>query len=331
MSVDDAQSGSKHGPDRSGGGGRSMRLAATLVLIPTVPMLLFSIAALGLFYIAPGRFGNFISRLPGEVFIRTALVFAPATLFAVIVLAVLYALEKPEEGIPTEGPETRQAPLGIEESIEIIMPPARRAARLVFIFAVPALLFSAAVWAVSFVAPGRFNRIVGSLQNEPLLRPLVNLVPPVLLIVVLVTAFLTFSSPQARRKAEMLRIAVSAVLVAAVPSLLASLAALLLSHFSPGRFERLMDRLPYEEFVRVVLAFAPVVLLGVVLLASLFLRGRPTDDSLAEEQDRLVQYVEGGSPERRALIALWTLIGGLTVTAVLVVGLLAAVLYLVYR
>ena len=250
-----------------------MRLAATLVLIPTVPMLLLSIAALGLFYIAPSRFGNFISRLPGEVFIRTALVFAPATLFAVIVLAVLYALEKPEEGA-AQGPESHQAPVGVEESIEIIMPPARRIARLVFIFAVPALLFSAAVWAVSFVAPGRFNRIVGSLQNEPLLQPLVNLVPPVLLVIVLVTAFLTFSSPQARRKAETLRIAVSAVLVAAVPSLLASLAALLLSYFSPGRFERLMDRLPYEEFVRVVLAFAPVVLLGVVLLASLFLRGR---------------------------------------------------------
>jgi hypothetical protein len=217
------------------------------------------------------------------------------------------------------------------ESIEAIVSPVRRVARLVFIFAVPALLFSTAVWALDFVAPSRFNRLVGSLQNQPLLRPLVNLVPPVLLIIVLVTAFLTFSSPQARRKGEMLRIAVSAVLVAAVPALLASLAALLLSYFSPARFERMMDRLPFEEFVRVVLAFAPVVLLGVVLLASLFLRSRQPGDIQSEEQTRPGRRLEDISLGSRSTIALWTLIGGLTVTAVFVLGLLAAVIYLVYR
>ena len=52
-------------------------------------MLLASVAALALFYLAPTRFGNLIDRLPGETFIRTALVFAPATLFAIVVLAAV--------------------------------------------------------------------------------------------------------------------------------------------------------------------------------------------------------------------------------------------------
>ena len=112
------------------------RLVATLVLIPTVPMLLASIAALALFYIAPVRFGNLINRLPGETFIRTALFFAPATLFAVVVLAALYALEKPIEPVPHEGIPGRRPG-----------PNARWAALVALVPVVPALLASTALLA----------------------------------------------------------------------------------------------------------------------------------------------------------------------------------------
>ncbi len=86
------------GSQRFIAGGQRSRVVATLVLVPAVPMLLLSIASLGLFYLAPVRFGQLISRLPGESLIRTALVFAPATLFAIVVLATLYAVEKPVQG-----------------------------------------------------------------------------------------------------------------------------------------------------------------------------------------------------------------------------------------
>ena len=76
-------------------GWTSSKFVATAVLVPAVPMLLLSIASLGLFYLAPVRFGEIISRLPGKSLIRTALVFAPATLFAIVVLALLYAVEQP--------------------------------------------------------------------------------------------------------------------------------------------------------------------------------------------------------------------------------------------
>ena len=71
------------------------RVLAALVLFPTVPMLMLSVSALALFYLAPSRFGALLSRLPGESIIRSALVFAPATLFAIVILALLYVLEKP--------------------------------------------------------------------------------------------------------------------------------------------------------------------------------------------------------------------------------------------
>ncbi|MEJ2571866.1 MAG: hypothetical protein P8Y98_15135 [Anaerolineales bacterium] len=81
MSGRQDQTDSHRSPGGANDAGRTPRLVATLVLVPSVPMLIVSIAALALFYLAPTRFGNLIDRLPGETFIRTALVFAPATLF----------------------------------------------------------------------------------------------------------------------------------------------------------------------------------------------------------------------------------------------------------
>src|SRR3989304_3819426 len=66
------------------------RLLAGLVLVPAIPLLAFSVFALAVFYTAPERFGAWLARLPGDTYLRTALIFAPATLLAVVVMATLY-------------------------------------------------------------------------------------------------------------------------------------------------------------------------------------------------------------------------------------------------
>ena len=61
-----------------------------LLLVPTIPLLLFSLGALVLYYGAPGRFDTLMATLGSEAFIRLVLFFAPFLLFAVIALAALY-------------------------------------------------------------------------------------------------------------------------------------------------------------------------------------------------------------------------------------------------
>src|SRR3989304_3450252 len=72
------------------------RLLAGLVLVPAIPLLAFSVFALAVFYTAPERFGAWLARLPGDTYLRTALIFAPATLLAVVVLATLYLRDSAE-------------------------------------------------------------------------------------------------------------------------------------------------------------------------------------------------------------------------------------------
>ena len=182
----------------------STRLLATLVLIPTVPMLFASVAALALFYIAPVRFGNLIGRLPGETFIRTALFFAPATLFAVVVLATLYALEKPVDAAPSERIPGR-----------LPWPQARWAAWVTLVPVVPALLASTALLGLSFVSPGRFDRLIEPLPGERFIRPMVLPLPLLLFGIALVATY--YAIP---RKPGLARLAVSVVLIVEVPMLL---------------------------------------------------------------------------------------------------------------
>jgi hypothetical protein len=306
--------------------GQTTRLVATLVLVPTVPMLLLSVAALALFYLAPTRFGALIARLPGETFIRSALVFAPATLFAVVVLAVLYARDKPEGEMDRAwGPVAAGRPFSYTHL----------AARLVLFPAVPGLLVSIAVWGLSFVSPGRFDRLIEPLPGDRYLRPFVNVFPILLFLVVLVATFLAFpESPYGRRAtstSRMTRLAVSVVLVSAVPTLVFSLAALGLFYFSPTRFDRLIAALPYEQFVRLALVFAPAILLGVVLLALLYLGRRGS--GIATQPSPPASFRRGPTDLRglRSTIGLWVLVGGLTLTAVTGLGLLGVALYLVLR
>jgi hypothetical protein len=311
------------------------RHIARLVLIPTVPMLLLSVAALGLFYIAPTRFGNLIARLPGETFIRTALVFAPATLFAVVVLALLYALERPPADI---APAPLYRGLDREAVVDAGRLPVsytRLTARVILAPSVLALLFATAIWALSFVSPSRYERLMDPLPGDRYLRLMVPVAPIGLFFIVLVATFLSFYGESRRlripRISHPINLAVGLVLITAIPILLFSLAALGLFYISPTRFENLVSRVSYESFVRLALAFTPTVLFAVVLLASLYLYTRRLAEMKETAVDRSVRKKRIDLQHVRSRLAPWVLVGGLVLTAMVVCGLLGAVLYLVLR
>lgn len=71
-------------------------------------------------------------------------------------------------------------------------------------------------------------------------------------------------------KTDRTRMTAILVLIAALPALLLSLAALALFYISPARFNWLLAHLPGETVIRTLLFFAPVALFAVVLLAMLY-------------------------------------------------------------
>src|SRR3972149_4570000 len=126
-------------------GGSSTRWVAGLLLVPSVPLLLLSVGALGLFYVAPQRFGELLERLPGDQYLRSALAFAPAVLLAFVVLAILYALERPAPAAGEEGgAASARAPA---EKAAVPRPPraspAFRISALALLLATPAFLAAA--------------------------------------------------------------------------------------------------------------------------------------------------------------------------------------------
>jgi hypothetical protein len=308
------------------------RFVATLVLIPSVPLLLLSIAALALFYISPNRFGDLISRLPGEAFVRMALVFAPATLFAVVVLALLYAFDRPAKRVA-------HAELGVEAPITFgkergAVPYAQWLARLSLAPSVLALLASTGLWALSFISPSRFDRLMTPLPGDQYLRPLVPWAPIVFFIIVLLGIYLAFDGRSftrgLARSSRPLSLAVAIVLVSAAPLLSFTLAALGLYFLSPTRFEQVLARLPYEEFTRLVVTFAPAALLALVLLGILYLQKQRVVSSQSVNANT-VRQMDSGFQELRSTIAVWVLVGGLILTAVVGLGLLCVVIYLIVR
>jgi hypothetical protein len=317
------------------------RVVAALVLFPAVPMLLLSIATLALFYLAPGRFGSLIARLPGESFIRTALVFAPATLFAIVVLAVLYAVEKPRAGIETQ-------PVKIQPR-KRSLPVARTAGILMLIVALPAFMFSLSVWALSFVSPSRFDRLIEPFPGETYLRTATPFLPWVFFALALIAVLLLSSLERGKEEIEsdkvegaearlahgaqeprrLIDYAVSIVLFTAIPALLGSLAALAFFYVQPERFARVISRLPLESLVRAGLLFVPPTSFIVVVLAAIFLL-RPRFTATARSQGVVADGIVEKSPLRSTL-AIWVLSAGLSLSAALGLGLLAVVAYLLFR
>jgi hypothetical protein len=322
-------------PDGINNSGRTPRLVATLVLVPSVPMLLASIAALAFFYLAPTRFGNLIDRLPGETFIRTALVFAPATLFAIVVLAALYAVEKPEAARAVSRLEVAQTrPSAVSDKKRLSLN-GQQIARVSMAFLVPALLFSMGFWALSFVSPGRFERLIEPLPGDRFLRPLVGVAPIVLFVLTLAALLIAFARDDrkwlANAQERIARITVRSVLILAVPAFLLTFGALIFIISSPDDLTKIIERLPYEEFVRLTLAFAPAVLLAMVILAVLFLRRSRWGlvDNLKATAAQQIAGLEINAV--RARIAPWILVGGLTLTTIVGLGILGAGVFLLLK
>jgi hypothetical protein len=303
--------------------GRATRLVAKVVLIPTVPLLLLSVAALALFYSAPARFGALLARLPGDELIRTVLIFAPATLFAVVVLALLYALERPQEGAveqPAEpAPRLRRQRAGRIASWGLLVP------------GLPLLVLSVGLWLFSFIAPTRFSALLEPLPGDAYLRLALRAAPIALLAVMVpATLFLMVGGGRSPAgdgtkrlaAARPIRWGVALTLLASMPLLLLSIAALGLFLFSPDRFQRLLTSVTQEAFTRLALVFTPAVLLSLVLLAVLFLFFSRPGTAPAPQPNR---------QERRQRLAVWVLTGGLAGSAVVALGLLGVAVYLIAR
>jgi hypothetical protein len=306
--------------------GRLTRLVASLVLVPTVPLLLASVAALGLFYTSPERFGALLARLPGDDLIRSVLVFAPATLFAVVVLAILYAVDRPA---------TEVRPVAVERP----RPQSRRslgqiASWALLAIGLPLLVLSVGLWLFSFIAPGRFAALLEPLPGDAYLQLGLRAAPWAMLAVVLPAAGFLLLSRRAQAKAvdrpldaaRPIRWGVALTLLATLPLLALSLTALGVFLFDPGRFQDLLAHLTQEAFLRLALVFTPAVLLSLALLAVLFLfYSRPQ-----------AAVVQPGTAEalpiaQRQTLAIWVLTGGLAGSAVVALGLLGVAVYLVAR
>lgn len=312
--------------------GRLTRIVATLILIPTVPMLLGSAAALALFYLAPGRFGAVLARLPGDELIRTVLIFAPATLLAVVVLAVLYAVDRPVA--PAAGPPTPASPASAARRLDA----ARIATWGLLAPGLPLLVLSVGLWLFSFIAPGRFASLLEPLPGDVYLRLALRAAPVALLAVIIPAALFLLLAGERRRapgSAQMdpgrpVRWGVGLSLLATIPLLLISLAALGVFLFSPERFASLMERFTQGSFIRLALVFTPAVLLSLVLLAVLFLFYSRRARELPAPRDQ-VEAAAQRLQQTRQGIALWVLTGGLAGSAIVALGLLAVALYLTIR
>jgi hypothetical protein len=317
------------------------RVVAALVLFPAVPMLLLSVATLALFYLAPVRFGNLIARFPGESFIRTALVFAPATLFAIVVLAVLYAVEKPSVA-------TETGPVRVQPRAHIL-PVARVAGTVTLLAALLAFMLSLFAWTLSFISPSRFDRLIEPLPFDSYLHAITPFLPWLFFAIALAAVLFLVTGRErkdvleserdedvelrlvigAKKPRRLIDYAVGIVLFAAIPALLGSLAAVALYYLQPDRFGNIIARLPLESLVRAGLLFVPPTSFIVVVLAAIFLL-RPRFPASAPSLQEAGERPDGVVP-LRSTIAMWVLSAGLSISAALGLGLLGVITYLLLR
>ncbi len=293
---------------------RATRTLALLVLIPGVPMLLASVAALILFYLAPDRLTRLLARLPGQEVIRTLLFFAPVTLFAVVILAVLYAREGTR--LPPVPPPAARRPLPFTGWLLWI--------------SVPLLLASGVAWAARFLAPGRFQQVLEALPGTSYLQRLVSLAPSLLVAVVVVTLLVhgIRLRPQAEGAApswsdlslRLAKLAAVLVLLPSVPLLLLSSAGLALYYFEPDLLLGIAAKLSQATVLRLGVLVLPISLLALIFLATLTLMSMPTRPATAVQQG-----------EARRLAAVAVLVAGLMGTMATAVGVVGAVIWLLLR
>jgi hypothetical protein len=289
------------------------RLLAGLVLVPAIPLLLASVVALAAFYAAPHRFGAWLAKLPGDTYLRTALIFAPASLLAVVVMATLYLRDSSHDEIRGAQVETGLA----------------RAARWSLVVSGPLLVLTGVHRAALYLDAERVNRWLEALPGTTYLTRLLDLAPLGLALAVGIGVLLGYApttrrAPAAaperevvvrpRSRVRMGRLAAEVVLALATPALLLSLAGLGLQVFAPGRLARLLEPLPGDTYLRLLLVLAPAGLLAVLLIASLYLLG-PLDPGRTQPVPRI-------GPSRPRIAAAWR---SDVAMVVLLVGLVFAV------
>lgn len=291
---------------------------ALLVLVPAVPLMLLSVLALVAFYLRPDRFTALLERLPGTEFLRVALIFAPATLFGVILLAALYALEPvaPRKVEGTRGPSAGP-------------PFPRLLASVALACALPLLLLSAGGWVLSFVAPGRFALLTEPLPASGMLRSALPYLPFVFLALSAGAALVLArgARQQPLHPPEVTRWSVRLILMAALPLLALTLGGLVLFYARPEWGERLVAKLGVMAFVKLALVFGPAILIALVVLALLYLaRSRvqagPPEGSISQGIVPAVQ---------RSGWSAWLLAAALATTSMMALGVTLAVIYLLLR
>jgi len=320
-----------------------------VVLVPAVPLLAISVAALAVFYTMPTRFNAWLSRLPGDDLLRTALIFAPATLLAIIVMAVLYANDAPRrEAVEATRPSRRRQSIRARQRGGL--------ARASLWVTIPAVILVAAAHLVAFVAPERVDHWLRLLPATALLTRLFDLSPYIVLAAVAIGLLLGFVPAReaaeetgAGRRWTTARVARLGALLILVPSfalLLLTGAGLAWVSASAERLAWLAERLPAETLLRLGLMFSPAMLLGLVLLAGLYLatpgRGGPAQapapafDSYPrrspaapgpDRRDQLQGSSESSQQRFRSGLALGVLVVGLGFTALAGMATLLAVIF----
>jgi hypothetical protein len=321
------------------------RWAASAVLIVAVPLLLLSSLALIVFYAAPARFENILSRLPGEAAIRTVLIFAPVTLLAIIVLAVLYAFEKPSVEV------TRPQ---VVRSMDVLREPITWFGRLnvqritwgILLLAFVMLLVLIPARSAAFLSPTHFENFLGRVPGGEILNFIVHSGPIVLLVVEVLAVILfvgtRIKSMASEREALMpgmrgmrkigpTRLSVGIVLIFSLPILLVSFTSLFFFFTRTESLLTLIDRLPSEVPLRMGLIFIPASLIIVVALAVLFLirqrsgmdvlSGKPSDPSqgMKFNLDLLLWYLS------------WILAWVIALASATIVGLVIGLAVLILR
>jgi hypothetical protein len=322
--------------------GRYTRIAATIVLLVASPMLLLSGLALAAFFAFPDRFNNILARLPGEAAIRTVLIFAPSALLAIIVLALLYALEPPEKEVGARQPTHEAGPTSPWTGW-ISQVGWGGLSTWLLLMGVPATLLLVSARSAAFLSPERFgnflDRIPGGAFFEFFMGAGFILVLAVGLIGLL---FFTGTSEEKGGGESRLsfklrrwfgelgpeRLSVGTVLLFTIPILALSLLALTGFLARPSRVLDLLTQLPKEAILRLGLLFLPSSLFIVVVLAVLVLPRRLLSEESLEEMVR-----SGGSFFDRTFQFLlthgsWVLYGGLTIGLAVIFGLVVGVIVL---
>lgn len=318
-----------------------------IVLVPASALLLVSVGALAIFYAAPTRFNAWLSRLPGDDFLRTALIFAPATLLAVVVMALLYANDAPRrEAIEATRPSRRRPVAPRPPSARRGRVSGAQLARASLWLSLPALTVVAAAHLAAFVAPERIEGLLEALPATSLVTRIFDSLPLVLLAAVGLGLIFGFApaavEPQAEEHAarpwtptRIARLGALLILAPSVALLVMSVLGLAMISASSERLVWLAERLPAETLLRLLLAFAPALLLGIVLLAALYLaapRGEEPAPSAGREEGSTGEAAATGSVVGRAAdlrsgLAVGVLAAGFGFTALAGVAVLAVLIF----